>query len=56
MESKFSISEVVKFTIENILFIGKIVGVTFTKHGIFYDIDDDNILHRGVQEEIIEIV
>lgn len=52
-ESKYSINDEIKFSIKNITFNGKIVGIIFTEKGIFYDVDAEGNIYRSIEEDVI---
>jgi len=54
LKSKYSINDNVKFLIRNITFSGKIIGIIFTKNGIFYDIDISGNIYRSIEEGSIQ--
>ena len=54
LESKFYLNQKVQFTIRNVLFVGKIVGIVFVEHGIFYDVEIDGNIYKSISEEEIE--
>ncbi len=51
-ESKYSINDEIKFSIRNITFNGKIIGIVFTEKGIFYDVDGS--IYRSIEENTIK--
>ncbi len=53
-ESKYSINDNIKFSIRNITFSGKIIGIIFTEKGVFYDIDVDGNIYRSIEENDIK--
>lgn len=53
-ESKYSINDNIKFSIRNITFGGKIIGIIFTEKGVFYDIDVDGNIYRSIEENDIK--
>ncbi len=54
LESKYSLNQKVQFSIRNVLFVGKVVGIVFIEQGVFYDIEDGDNIHRGVEEELVQ--
>lgn len=53
-ESKYSINDEIKFSIRNITFNGKIIGIVFTEKGVFYDVDVDGSIYRSIEENTIK--
>ena len=56
LESVFSLNQKIQFTIQNTLFIGKVIGIIFVEHGVFYDIDVDGDIYKSVSEKDIQNV
>ncbi len=54
LESKFYLNQKVQFTIRNVLFVGKIVGIVFIEHGVFYDVDVDGNIYKSISEEDVQ--
>lgn len=52
--SKFSLNQKVKFIINDVIFVGKIIGITFIDRGTFYDIDANPAIYKSVEEDYIE--
>lgn len=53
-KSKYYINQEVQFIVTNTIFLGKIIGVSFTVRGTFYDIDVAGNVYKGITEESIE--
>lgn len=52
--SKYSLNQEIKFMVHSTIFLGKVIGISFTERGTFYDINVSGNVYKGILEKVIE--